>query len=733
MITGMRTRLTRLCGGTVLAAAVVLSGALPAQAADTAWGNTGAAYSGGILCQLPGATTVPMATWSVDGQSAFSTADVTSHAGIYGPAPTSGQSSEMVDGQAGMDASEIAAVAYLIGRHGSGGAAQVAEVSADIAAAAGDGRTQARCLGQHGTSAQAAASLWAQARRYAGPYTVTVATPRKAIPGSPVRVSATVRSAAGVGAPGISVTFAAGADTAAATTGANGTARATLTTPVAANTSILATASTTGLTYFASDPPAVALGAPVEYSGTGAFAAGLAPKPVVTVSASSPLVMASGKTTPLAHVSGTYGYSGDGLITLAGPVKPPSGKGCSALRSADYDGAAPLWTGAFTFKGDGTHQAGAVTDLEPGCYAASATATTTNSTPPVKASSGRNVQAVTVSTIQVAQSAGPAIAPAGALSATVTATSPGRARVVTSVTTYGPLATTGGKCSTNLDWRGAPVVGSSAPVPLTTAPRNSPTSTSAPISSAPISSAPISSAPASSAPVGADGPALTATVAGPKVTRVGCYALATHSVVTQDGQSLAVDASVGKVGTTTQVLRPTLAIINNSYDGEQGKAMTGTVTVFGSDAYAGAISVGLVSTPPPPSGCRDAQFTGPAAGNPTHVATAGDGTYTFRTPVATRNLCYAVTATLALKANPAVRAESPRPSDTSTFLAGVVLKAPTNGDIPNANTDSLVRPAITFGVAYAVILGVALFVMLRAALGARSDARTVWPLSPRAR
>ena len=94
-----------------------------------------------------------------------------------------------------------------------------------------------------------------------------------------------------------------------------------------------------------------------------------------------------------------------------------------------------------------------------------------------------------------------------------------------------------------------------------------------------------------------------------------------------------------------------------------------------------------------------------------------------------------MTATSSLKANPAVRAGSPPPSDTSTFLAGVVLSAPSSGDIPNVDTDSLLRPALTFGVAYALVLGVALFVMLRAAFGAAaSDARPVWPgpLRPRA-
>ena len=159
--------------------------------------------------------------------------------------------------------------------------------------------------------------------------------------------------------------------------------------------------------------------------------------------------------------------------------------------------------------------------------------------------------------------------------------------------------------------------------------------------------------------------------------------------------------------------------------------MTGTVTVFGTYSYPGAIAVGLTATAPPPTGCRDARFTGaPAAVKPTSVMTTGDGTYAFRTPVAPRNLCYAVTATLSLKANPAVRADH-RPRRTRRrSWPGCVLSAPSSGDIPNVDTDSMLRPALAFGVAYALVLGVALFVMLRAAFGARHDARSVWPLRP---
>ena len=138
---------------------------------------------------------------------------------------------------------------------------------------------------------------------------------------------------------------------------------------------------------------------------------------------------------------------------------------------------------------------------------------------------------MTVSTIQLTQSAGPVIAPAGQLATTVTATAPGPAHVDAAVTTYGPLAPTAGRCPATLDWRRAPIAGTSPSQPL------------------------------------AGHATLTAKVSGAKVTAVGCYALTTRSVITQDGKTLVVQTPVGQAGTTTQVLRPSLSITNNSTTG----------------------------------------------------------------------------------------------------------------------------------------------------------------------
>ena len=308
-----------------------------------------------------------MATWSVDGQAAFATADVVSQAGYV----RTGAHQRAVGGdgrRAGRDGREHHRRGGLpdrpprVGRTRAGGRGQRRHRgsgrrrprpgAAAWASTAPARSTRPRCGRRRGATPARTRSPWTK--------------PPKARPGSPVRVS-------GHGALGRRVrrTRDRGelrrrrrhrdGDAPAPTAQAG----ATLTAPLTAGAAIIATATTTGLTYFASDPGAVAPGAPLEYSGTGTFAASLAPKPVISVGASSPLVMASGQTTPIAHVSGTYGYSGDGLLTLAGPSARRRARACSALTGGDFDHATPLWTGAFNFTGDGAQQAGAVTDLHP--------------------------------------------------------------------------------------------------------------------------------------------------------------------------------------------------------------------------------------------------------------------------------------------------------------------------------------------------------------------------------
>lgn len=98
----------------------------------------------------------------------------------------------------------------------------------------------------------------------------------------------------------------------------------------------------------------------------------------------------------------------------------------------------------------------------------------------------------------------------------------------------------------------------------------------------------------------------------------------------------------------------------------------------------------------------------------TAVTTSGDGTYKFRTPIASRNRCYAVTADLSLAANPAVRGASPAPSASSTFLAGITLGGPPPEDLPSPPGDALLRPLITFVIASLLIFGVAVSVIMYA-------------------
>lgn len=686
----------------IVAVAACVAAAPPA-AADTPWGNTGASYSGGITCRL-GATTVPLTTWDVTGTPTYSTADVSETGGAYGPAPTSGPSAPIRSGDGGMDPAQFGALAYLIAHHGSGSAAEIAEVSADVAAAAGSGGLQSRCLGQQGTSRARASSLFSQAQRYAGPYKVQLSLPTRAQPNMPVTIAAQVTSAAGFPTPGIGVTFAVDGGQAVAGTANDGIARTNIVTPSRPSTPITATVSEpVSLTYFSTDPGAVTVAAPVSATGTATLAPVLHPTPHVTTQAPG-LVLHSSSVTPKASITGTFGYAGNGSISLLGPLHPATGRSCSAFGSGDWATAPVAWHGNFGFVGDGTHDAGASPTLDAGCYAVTATITTTNTSPPATATSGYSTTLV-ASDLALSESTGPGVAPAGQLTAVVTAADAAGAAVKTSITVHGPLAPADGTCSSTLDWSAAQITSVTDAQSLGRA-TTAPTPSSAPIG-----------APANTAPSAAPGgTGLSATIRTPTVSSVGCYALSSRSTVSQNGQTIVVEPKVGGPGTTVLVAQPALTIADAHYDGQLDKPMTGTITVVGSYRFAGKLMIGLRSAPRTDVGCREATFGQSVAQSGAVVTsvTTGDGAMRFTTPPARRNVCYAVTAVLSLTANPAVQASSPAPTTSSIFLAGVVLRNPKAVGIPGGDSDALLRTAIVAGICLLVLLAVALSVIGRA-------------------
>ncbi|MGI8678379.1 MAG: hypothetical protein ACR2LX_06795 [Jatrophihabitans sp.] len=669
---------------TFLAAVGTIVGAQSAAAQSGSWGNTGAFYTDGILCQLNGEI-VPLAAWTVNGSAtAYATADISERGGVFQPAPVNGAAASIGAGRGGITGADVGAVAYLIQHHASGSPG-VAETSVDVAAVAGGGSIQARCLGQGGTSAARAAAALSQARRYAGPYTVRAqaSTPR---PGQPADVSATVLSAQGNPTPGIDVAFTIGGSDTSATTGSDGTAH----TPAQASsgaTPVTATVTEpTSLSYFTTTPPSVALAAPTAARGTATLRPASPPHPVVSVSTPA-LVLASGTATPVASVHGTVGYPGTGTITVAGPVKPAAGKTCNSLASGDFTRAPQAWAGQFEFTGDGEQRAGETSALSPGCYSATASVEITDSTPSVHATSAFAEDAtIAVSTTQIAAASAKQVVTPGTLSSTVTATNPGRASVSSSVAAYGPLPPRSGECA-GLDWTNAAQAVTSDAVAL-----NKSAST------------------------------LVATIAVPPVSQLGCYTLAARSVVAQDGRTATVQESPGAAAATALVASPTLALVTSSYAGQQGKAMTGTVTVLGAYGFPGVIRIGLrAATTAPTNGCRGATFDpSPARGAPTSVAATGDGSYVFHTPVATQNRCYAITGTLALTANPLVRAEAPPPSDASVFLAGAQFRPTTFNDAQRPGGTDTARIAAAFGITGGLLLLLALWVMVRVYVSARA-------------
>ncbi|MEO9137791.1 MAG: Ig-like domain-containing protein [Jatrophihabitans sp.] len=678
---GRKGRLTRW---SVLALTVLVLGlgALQDVANAEPWGTTGASYSG-ILCQF-GASTVPLGAWTVNGiETAFSTQDIVQADGQYPPAPLDGNPSAMTPGQAGFTPEDIAAVAYLIQSTSAGSPAVLAEVSADIASVAGDGSRQQKCLGQGGTSAARAAARLADARKFAGPYTISVDVPANKIPGTTATVTARVVAASGTATPGLSVDFQVDGQTSTAVTDRTGVAGATINVPAAAASTVTAEVQApTALIIYATDPSSVGLGPTTTSSGSAVLRPALHPKPVVSVS-SDELVLDGGSLTPTATVTGTFGYSGNGTLALTGPVAPGAGKTCAALTAAQVTTGNPAWDSTFSFSGDGPHQAGDTPTLTPGCYVLQASVATSNSEPRETAASGARV--ITVSTLTLTEKVGDEIAPPGSISATMIGTKPGRTQVSTTINARGPVPPQGDGCA-GVDWTSARAAGQSEAVSLARA-----------------------------------GSTLAGKITVPKVSKLGCYTLAARSVVSLDGLSAVVQTPLGQTGTTTIIAQPALTITALDTAGEIGKSMTGTVTVLGSFQFPGIISVGLrQSTSTPITGCRDATF--PAAAQDiataeaqrTTLTTRGDGNYTFRTPVASRNTCYAVTATVFLTDNKQVRGTAPDTSSSGIFLAAVVPQQAVATTLDQARPGSMTRAAITFLISGLLILTSCVVVFVRA-------------------
>ncbi len=652
-----------------------------AAQADTPWGATGANYRSGVICTLSDGRRVALASWTVDGTAAFSVADVVARGSSYGAAPLSGATRDLAPGSRGLSATELSVLAYLIGHPGVGSPVQVAETSALVAQSFGGGAAQQQCLGQQGTSAADASALALAARRFAGPYTVQVSDVR-AKPGSSAPVIATVRSATGVPAPGIAVSFAAQGTASTVVTGADGRASTRL--PVAQEGGPLTAtvAEPTGLRLIGSGPASVTLGAPQPFVARASVVPVLHPTPQLSITGGAALVLAGGSLTPIPTVTDTDGYAGTGTTTVLGPVQPPAGGTCS---DANFAGATSVWSGTFAFVGDGPKPIGSTGALQPGCYAFAGSVVTTDATPAVTATvSADPAKAAVVSALQVTQSVGSGISRVGALTATVTATQAAGASVSSTVTTYGPLpAAAGGHCDTGLTWTRAKVVARSADVALA-----------------------------------ARGNRLTAAVRTTAVTATGCYALVARSTVTQEGRSVVVSTAPGTAGTTVTVIAPAVRVTNSAYDGRQGVPMDGTIHVTGTLGLAGNVTVGLVSAPAPVTGCHGLPFlatTGQTGGS-TMVATDGDGDYPFRSPVPGQNRCYGVVATLAMTADPTVRVQTPAPGDTAVFLAGATPPVPGKIDVHGAPATRPTRAVAVFGVTGALVFALALALMVGTAV-----------------
>ncbi|GAB2471890.1 Ig-like domain-containing protein [Jatrophihabitans fulvus] len=681
---GSRTRRAAALLGALLAPAALL---LAPSAVAEPWGTDGADYDG-VLCRL-GGQQVALGAWTVNGTfSAYATEDVTGDGVRTDPAPLDGDVTRLEPGVAGFTASDIGALAYLIDRWGGGSAAELAEIGADVAQVAGGGAQQAQCLGQGGTSTARAASRLATARRLGGPYDVVVGVPAGTRPDASARVTVTVRSASGAGVPGADVTVDVGGAQSSVTTDASGVARTDVTVPSAAATTVTASVGQPSLVSIASDPPSVALGDPRTVRGSAVLRPVLHPRPAVSVQHED-LLLRGGTLAPTVRVSGTYGYSGVGSVTLSGPVDPPA-SGCAALGADAYRGD-PVWSGDFWFTGDGTYGAGTSPDLEPGCYAVRGGLETTDSSPVEKASAasgGLTVSGLTLSTAAVE------VAAAGGLRAVVTGDDPGGARVVTTVVARGPVAFGSEGCR-GVRFARAATAATSAPTPATRAAGS-----------------------------------LRATVSLPAVRRVGCYTLVARSRVTLDGREVVASAPLGAEGTVTAVIAPRIAVSASAQSGLQGSGMPATVTVSGTYGFEGTVRLGVTEGETVPvTGCADARFA-PAAAGPTRTATVdGDGTLTLESPATTHNACYALTARLAMSADASITATTAANSADAVFLAGVDPDAGPKNRVQRAGGGDDLRVLVVYLVAVASMLAACGVIARRAFEDDRRTAGTpTWSL-----
>jgi hypothetical protein len=687
----------------VLVSMVLVSS--PANAASGTWGSAKSPYSNGVICSPGPATTVPLASWNLGGAAgsvAFLLAGLSSTGGLDSgkvPFATLGQqtASPLVATGGGLTAAQIAATASLIRLSGSDpNPARVAEV-AELVAAQNGRATGEQCLagGQGGTSPADAAALWARAQALAGPYQVAI---RSANPlftlGTRESLTASVTSAAGQPVPGVDLTLstsgavltsaqgglrgAQGGNSITVTTGAAGTAAATITVPDSDTASTISVATTIavpiGLTQI-TVPGAVAavtLSAATRSSVSTEFAVDTTPDPVLSTGFTATGLAIGGSVRPTVTVSGMHGHSATVTLTVYGPAQcaaladstltnstltddMPTNDSWAAAVAADPTGALVANRATLAIAGDGSPRSAGWKPTKPGCYAAVAALATADISPPITRRSafsvGRHGLIVIATSASMKVDHGGLFGP-GPITASVTVANPSGTLGPITGALLGPLLPVANSCS-GLDWSSARRVSR-----------------------------------VTATHVAADGHlAVTATGA----TTTGCYNVALAGStsfpnlgtvpipVTAAPADGTADATVPAVGpsTTALVITPAVASTEASTWAITPGPVKESVDVHGSVGQHAKLTFDMMWAPANPLGCSAVDWrTATRAATSTATPVAADGTYEVESGSTPKVGCYSAIAVITTDANPQIVGKSAIGASRSLFLAAPPAASP---------------------------------------------------------
>ena len=612
-----------LAAAALSAGAVLTAGsAVHAAAASPGWGPDAIPYRTGIVCTGPSGSSALVAwTSAATDAPAYALAPVAADpAGVdvTRPAVDARTAAPLADPNA-------AALAALLARYGrTTDAATAGEVAAAVLTRGTPDPAVSQCL-TTGASAAAAArtsTLWAEATRSAGPYTVRtqVAAPKLTL-GRPATVSAVVTAASGAPVGGVGVSFGSGARLArtSAVTDAAGLATTSVVVPpgsAARSVRVVAHAAVPGTPVVMTEPGAVSLiaaGPDATVSDAARVPVDTTADPHLTTTVDRALVLPGTVVQPAITVTGLRGHSGTAQLLVRGPLPLQDGQCPTDATEYTRAGVGVDSTPAADVTRDGSYPTGALTLTRAGCYVLTSRLATTNAIPEVHRTGG--TQIVTVAPVHVAvDPAGQGVSATGPVAARVRVT--GLHARLTDVTgsLIGPQPSDDGNCTG--------VVPHGAATPLhVSSPHGDLTVTSAP------------------------------------VTRTGCYGFRVLGTVVVPGLGAVPLAWTQPATVTTFVLDPAVTVSGLSTSAvTAGEQLTAQVTVSGSWTQPGALHLQLRYLPYDWRGCFDrdwSQARTVGAAGPV-LPTSGDGTYSVTSPAVPSDGCWTVVPTLTLSRNPAV-------------------------------------------------------------------------------